>query len=1373
MKFRVRFVVFVFVAALVAGLVHAADAVIYPPIKLRGYGTLSGTFTTDASGGSVLKIVCEDEAKAKLVHAKFLSDLEVLPGVVRTETPSGPHGNTSAYQTPNGFLEAVHVGSAVYVFAGRTLEDVDKAQMKQIMSLGAVNSDFAPRVDVPMYLDRFDKFGLRFYYGPFVVPEGTKQLTDYDPTQDFDFAKQTHVGMQFWHTPLSVDNAEGITNMPWTLWAVKAANKYGLPVGINDGLEHVTWAYNRWPEQIVGYQPGFLGGWYGSMNFSEEISSWNGLEAKDHEMGELQASLRQLSAYKNITSWLEPHEEMSHGVADLLLEYGPVADVGYRAFLKEKYHDLATVARRWYGDPKAINSWSEIKAPELASFLGDPPTTSDVSPIYSRVGPGPAAVDLAGPWKISYDQPFGPEAGATTLDDSSWPTVQAPNDAIVRFLPRKPAVYRRHINLSPDWRAEMRKIWLYCWDLNDTRDVINDPNKGVQIYVNGTLLPETPLKITSDHWVALDATQALHDGDNLIAITLPNGLFNYRAYLSPHEPVLYPNLGPQQNARWVDFYDWNVWFRGNAVRRGSQMIRQVDADSGIMLMAPHSYQESISDVAKAYGGDFHDTGSMAGSWQDDPAALAQGMGLPVSDEPGGPAHSGLEEKAFFGRWLTEGANAIDYFQHEGDILWYPDRKKVFEDHLPIYSSAGKYHTPATGVAALYSMRNDGLLNFPWYGGQGYGSTNALHLGSGQSKWNVRAPLRGDFDADSLMEASFARGDAARYAVIIDTNTSIIDPPLLAQIEKYVRDGGTFVTYVQTGRHTSLVPDSWPIEKLTGYHVTKLTQDTPWQTGAITWGKGQPIFSGDWIAQPKADGMSMQRAKIREFNIGEEDGRQDLAYWKDGSVAIGMRHLGKGQIIEVGCRFTSWGLPDRIDRDIWGYLKRSYNRLTEYGFSTDPNASLWTPELVATGKLFGQILDWRGVARVPGQLTPQSEDGLLRHYISNNGLYDVWNVWNQNGTRDLDTTLHLTVPQPAFAINLLDGSRTTLSGPDLPIHLTAYETAIYLTPRAEVADASQQWFELQRRWWQGTADAGAPFPAVDHKLTRDLTRNWAFSPITRQMGRVPYDGTPSLFKSLASNTRDMSPYFSSGFDDSKWAKMDFGIFTIPDYPDVHTGLFRKSFTVPESWDHGRVSIWIRAWDGDTFLGHGKVYLDGKLLRDCGTGGVEGDEAGGALKPGSTHLLAVEVTRLDGALGPTGQAGLIGSRGPAWIAYHPEPAARQDLAGPWETATDGLRYAATSTLPGTGQFSNRRTVKIDADQSSRTVVFHALAGSGAVRGIIINGRFVARHHHNIGPEVNLNITPWVKFGQENTFVMMGSDNVEVKEVSLEFHTKGTYP
>jgi hypothetical protein len=1292
----------------------------YPPIQLRGYGTLSGTFSPGTIGGqpvSTLKIVCDDVAKAKLVQAKYISDLQVLPGIRPMKVPAQQANLPGFYADSQGVLLVARDGTNVTILTGPTPEIVARLAES---TFGAVHGSliYAPEIAVPMYLDRWDKFGFRFYYGPFVVPTGTKQVTDYDPTQDFDFAeKSNHAGLQFWHTPHAVDNAEGITNLNWFDWALKAAQEHHLPVGINDGLEHQTWAYNRYPEQVIQYQPGFLGGWYGSMNFSEEIMSWNGLEAKDVEYAQLQQSLRELTKYDNITSWLEPHEEMSHGVADLLIEYGPVADQGYRAFLTGKYGDVATVSKRWYGDDR-LKSWDDVHAPELASFLGW----------------GLDDIDLAGPWRVKYDMSFGPEAGSTKLNDSSWPLVPAPNNAIVRFLPKKPAVFRRHFTLDPTWQKSHDKIWLYVWDLNDVRESKSKSMSNVNVYVNGKLIPEEPRKITADHWVALDVSKALTTSENLIAITLPRGLFNYRVYLSPHEPVLYPNLSPEENARWVDYYDWNVWFRGNAVYRGSQMIRQVDPDRGIMLMSPYSYVESISRTAKGFGGDFHDTGAMAGFWTDYASALAQGMALPVSAEPGSPAHSVPELKAFFGRWLTEGTNGIDYFQHEGDIEWFPDIQKTFEDNLPIYTSIGKYHPPAADVAALYSTRNQGLLDFPWSSGQGYGDSNPLHLGSGYGKWNVRAVLRGLYDVDGLMESSFSRGDASRYKVIIDTNTSIMDDALIANIEQYVRDGGVFITFVQSGRHTSTEKEAWPIEKLTGYHVTRLTQATPWQPDAIQWAKDQP-FGGDCVKQP-ADGLSLQ-------NIGPDT--QDLAYWKDGSVAIGMRHFGDGAVIEIGCRFTKWGLPDRIDADIWDYLNKTYGRTTEYGLPAKADGDLMTPALKATGDLFTQFLRWRDIKPIPARIEPRNDDALLRHYLSNNGIYDVWVVWNQSPTRAVSSNITLDGLQPPWMINLNDGTRLALAAPSLPVRLGPLESVIYLTPHGDVATAPQKWFDLQRNWWQGTDDSGTPLPKPENKLAVNLTPDWAFRP-------------------LGETQSDITDLLDPNLDDSRWTHMRLGIFTIPDYPATRHALFRKTFTVPENWNHGKTSLWLRAWDGLTFLGTGRVYLDGAMIQDASTDGVVDNEVGGKLKAGSTHQLAVEIA---------GTSPLLGSRGPAWIAYHPDPAARQDLSGNWDMSADGMHYNPPAPLPGPALMANRRLVTIDASQSARTVVLHVMADNGFIKGVIINGRFVPRFHHNIGPEINLNITPWVKFGQDNEFLIMGGDKGKITELSLEFHDRGTYP
>ncbi len=58
-------------------------------------------------------------------------------------------------------------------------------------------------------------------------------------------------------------------------------------------------------------------------------------------------------------------------------------------------------------------------------------------------------------------------------------------------------------------------------------------------------------------------------------------------------------------------------------------------------------------------------------------------------------------------------------------------------------------------------------------------------------------------------------------MILDTNTSIMGADdLLAEIERYVRDGGIFITTGQSGRHSPSIPDSWPICALSGFHHTR-------------------------------------------------------------------------------------------------------------------------------------------------------------------------------------------------------------------------------------------------------------------------------------------------------------------------------------------------------------------------------------------------------------------------------------------------------------------------------------------------------------------------------------------------------------------------
>jgi hypothetical protein len=1295
----------------------------FPSATLRGYGALSGTLKSSASpAASVLAITCENEDKAKLVLAKYLSDLhQIAP--IPSVTVAGPSGPLPAYTAADqGALLAVRDGATVDLLAAESPEILARLA-RQVLPANHTLASTA-EVTVPMALDRFDKYGLQCYYHPYSAPQDRTPSSTVVPDQlkDFAFAQEeNHLGLVLAQGPTPQETADNISTRNELDWVQREAEKTQLPLGINLDVYRVFALMNRYPEQEIQYQPQFMGGWYGSLNFSEEIPSWNGFDLKDHALGEVQDSIRDMAKGPDITDWLEPHSEMGHGVADYLLEYGPVADQGYRTYLQSHYDSLATVSQRWLGDPAALKSWDDVHVPELYSFLGW----------------GPDAVDLTGQWRISKDAPYDASSAAPGLNDSLWPEVAAPGNAIVRFLPRHPAIFRRHITIDPAWRKAHARVWLYTFDLNDNRGGANPgwnvpANTYVQVYVNGTLIPENPPRISESHWAALEVTNQLVAGDNQITIELPSGLFNGRVYLSPHEPLLYPNLGPRMNAQWADFADWNRWSREQAVTRGVQMIRQVDPISGVKLAAAAEYADGIKEAAIHYGGDLHDTGGAAGFWHEWQPALMRGANLPNSAEPGGPAANARELEGFFGRWITEGVNQVDYFMELGDLEWYPDIRKCLDENRAIFTSFGKYHPPVAQVAALYSNRNTYIVDFPWSDNYHPGA-NPDHLGSGYWHWNVRSVLRNFYESDGLSESSFTDGDAARYPVVIDTNTTIMEPKLVDEIEKYVRNGGTFVTFVQTGRHTSADKDAWPIEKLTGYHVTSLLQKNPWQTDALAWAPGQKIFSGSWMDQARADGLSLQKVA---------PDAQDLAYWKDGSVAIGLRPLGKGAIIQVGCRFTKGGLPQRIDYDVWNYYK-SQSSLDQWGLPPNTDHGLLSPELRATRQLFSQILQWRHIAGMPMRLEPDNEHIMLRHDISNNGLFDVWSLWNDSTTDTFNGHLVLDTPShPSWRIDLRSGQREPVSGNKLEVTLAPFQTDIYLTPRGAITAAPSEWFTLQRNWWQGTADPGKPFPVPSSKLTVNLTPDWAFQPLD-----------PSA---------DATPLADPTLDDSSWKKMELGIFNIADFPGARHGIFRKRFTVSPDWNKGQVDLSLRYWAGTAIFDTGRIFLDGKLISTSADGFMDND-CGGALKPGTTHLLAIEVVG--------GKSQVVGVRGPAWLSYHPDPAQRLDLSGKWDLSADDLHYAPTA-LPGPFPgMAARRTVRVDTSEAARTVVVHVL-GTG-IRGLIINGRYVASQHDQPSNEENLNITPWVKFGQDNELVVTGAGNGTIKEVSLEFHDKGTYP
>jgi hypothetical protein len=92
---------------------------------------------------------------------------------------------------------------------------------------------------------------------------------------------------------------------------------------------------------------------------------------------------------------------------------------------------------------------------------------------------------------------------------------------------------------------------------------------------------------------------------------------------------------------------------------------------------------------------------------------------------------------------------------------------------------------------------------------------------------------------------------------------------------------------------------------------------------------------------------------------------------------------------------------------------------------------------------------------------------------------------------------------------------------------------------------------------------------------------------------------------------------------------------------------------------------------------------------------------------------------------------------------------------------LRGPAAGTL--------RTAVKIDPAQSARTVFVHVQAG---VDGVIVIGHWLSGFT-NIYHHVDLNVPPWVRFGQENECIAVFHEKTTIAGAWLEFYDGEVYP
>ena len=163
-------------------------------------------------------------------------------------------------------------------------------------------------------------------------------------------------------------------------------------------------------------------------------------------------------------------------------------------------------------------------------------------------------------------------------------------------------------------------------------------------------------------------------------------------------------------------------------------------------------------------------------------------------------------------------------------------------------------------------------------------------------------------------------------------------------------------------------------------------------------------------------------------------------------------------------------------------------------------------------------------------------------------------------------------------------------------------------------------------------------------------------------------------------------------------------------------------------------------------------------------------GGRLQPGTSHVLTLDFLS---------SSPPIGAKGPAWVSYLPDPHDRQSLSGEWTAYATALHKTGPLTLPGPAvnvAFLSR-TVTIDRAHQGRNVVVYVSVGSGSIDAILVNGtRLVTSRRTSDHQFVWFNVTPMVKFGEENTVEISMNPNpnpTQIKVAEIRYYDKGFFP
>ena len=1247
-------------------------------VDLRGYGKVAASF----SPGQAL-FECEDETHADRLLGKLLADLFWDAGTSATEKTIkvGAKDIVAHAWEPYGCAAIARVGRQVVVVGGENESALAARLRRQPLFLGP-EAQFKPAKAYPVYLDFFDLRAFKLYTHAMSSVHGEGLESHWPFVKKFGLGGIAFQDLGVW----TQSPAPGVLTFCSTEYELREAERQnGLVVaGITGGGEVPLWIHNQFPSSMMQPSPtSLLGAWGGAGTAGSHYESW-WMPLAERRAGALAFERKAMVRFAgspalggwHIYAGAPGAEFGQHERTGEFWDYSPAGQEGFRTWLRDiRRLDLKELGQRWYGNPSRFRNWQEVTVPDIQGFFG-------------ALDEGGLRLDANWQWLKASGSDDEPPPAA----DAAWIPLAVQPSEQQAFLPWGAAFHR--VEFDPaEWlkKNEGRAVYLVCADLIRS-------DRPVGVWLNGRNLGPYKPRSSDPAPFALKVSEALKPGRNECVLRIPSGrdenhegkLFG-PVFLTVTEPKEYPYLGKGANARYADVKEWQVYSNARYHEPVLNEARALDPERPFVLSGDASKEtDFICELAARYGATVQHTGREAWyhPWW---AGLGYVAGFYGAGEPSATTH-GKNLSRMLGWILLDGDSNHDLFWDIEDYIQEEKQNGWFTANQRILHLVGKSLREKPGIVLFRSARTHRLGSAaPWNWDIGRGELQAAH-----------------YDNVYATERELLLGLVQDYPVLFDAGTEFMEEHVIQALTRYVENGGTYIALHNTGRHTSVEPDSYPIARLTGFKVVQQARN-----GKVRFEANLPLFKGwegkTFVGSGTAlDWTGRDHAKDAGVGLeGQGDGTTALARWEDGRVAVGCRRIGKGRVIVLGSTF--W----REGRD---------------------EAGAWHTRTEMERHFFERLFTDLGVAR---NADASSADVWTRKAITKNGLQEWLLAFNEKDA-DVKCDVSFRVSERPQAVwDMVEQKPVSFEQAEdgwvrvKDVAFGGRASRVFGVRRTDLAGGLPFWWAEKTKYWKRGAStppekpANASAPKLPATVAFDEWR--FFADKDDALGAKP-------------------EWLQAAFDDSAWQKLAPVPWNLLDerLRDYHgTGLYRATFTPPASWQGRRVVLGLYNFDTPIVYDEGEFLLNGVRVATYKARGWSQTymyDVTDQLKAGP-NVLAV---RVKGGKQFSGVAGAV------WMAAERKLQPALDLGGEWQTASADFHSTGTVELPGRAKACFVfREWDVPAAWKGESVFLHVETATQWLGSVVVNGRPLNYNGylHPFGLRAEINITPYVQPGRAN--------------------------